>query len=145
MTKRVKNHLVQSVDSSKIYQKGFEEISRLLESSNISGCSMISNRIITFASLIEDKNGVLVGEILESCFTEIEDINKSYVIPDDKKASLLTILKSNLQKIASNFKDDNIIELYNSLREMRSTTTNFQLTSFVNLERRKGGYTEVPW
>lgn len=122
-------------DVKEIFIEELENIQNLLEHRNYTASARTAHSLITIASYAQHNDGIFVAEVLESIFTQLEPLFLRYKISTDTQNNINESLKKQFKLLLNSYKDMNISKMYESLKELRSVTTTFQLMVPTRFER----------
>ena len=125
-------------DIYQIFDENFETLARFVGKTGFKNCFNIVadlNRISTFSDF---RRGVLIAEILEGVFSQIDPLLKQYDIPDTDRKQMEDKISQNIVLLSSTYKNDDKEKLYEILEDLRFTATAFQFKCWNNWKRKKG-------
>ena len=118
-------------------EKPFCDILEQLKDSNFNGCAHISSDLIRASILFENIDGVMIAEVLESVFGQLYHLKSNYNINQEKHNALIDDLVNDIQKLDYSLKNNNDIETYNTLKNIRYIATKFQVRVWHTLPETK--------
>lgn len=127
--KRMKNTI-------EIFDENLKVIVNMLKESNYAGCNRISRKLITVATMSNFKDGVFISEILEGIFDQLDDVVTRYEVDGDKLKKLNMLLIERGNTLVEALKNNSNEKLYEILKEMRYSVTEFQINSFNTTKRK---------
>ena len=95
---------------------------------NYSSFSIIGTGITYFSLPLKEKVGVLIGELLESTFTELERNINTVRVPPELITENLSKLLSPIQDLSDAINADNLEGICLALAEIRYFTTDIQFS-----------------
>lgn len=126
-------------DMYQIFDESFANLDNLIEKSSYTNCYNIAKDLTRISTLADYKDGILITEVLEKIFNEIEPLLLEYKIPEKDSNALKEELKKYVGLLSQSYKDENKTKVYEILKELRSVATQFQFQCWNILERKPGG------
>lgn len=102
--------------------------------SNFLGCSIISSDILRYSDFVSFADGVMIGEIYESIFANLQDLSKGYEIEKEDLLNLKETISDSIKVIIDSnldINDEYKIKIYNTLSNLRYKVTRMQLEYFT--------------
>lgn len=127
------------VDINDINQKLLGKIIKAMENSDFALCTNLSSEMIRISDYVDFIDGIFFGEFFESLFSNINSINAEYVIEE----AVINNLKSDIINLISILRDsiplddNNKINIYNLITNIRAKASRLQLESFRGERKRK--------
>ena len=119
-----------------IFDEWLEEVLVLVDDENYASCgSMTSERISTFC-FADFEDGVLVAEVLEAVFLQLNHVCSEHDIDDKFRKNIHDTIKDDLVRIQQ--AHDNKENMYDALKKIRYNVTQHQLSllKFVSLMKK---------
>lgn len=126
-----------------IFDENFRLITKTLNQGNYEGCSNLSTNLITISFLANYDDGVLIGEVCEGVFHQIEPLLQRFELGKEEQESVKEKLRRSIASIAKSYRNENKNDLYVALRDMRAVATNFQFRTVTTVKsnpRMEGRY-----
>ena len=123
-------------DIYQIFAENLETLAGFVGKTGFKNCFNIVadlNRISTFSDF---RGGVLIAEILEGVFSQIDPLLKQYDIPDTNRKQMEGKISQNIVLLSS-YKNNNKEKLYEILKDLRFTVTAFQFKCWNNWKRKE--------
>jgi len=116
------------------------EIKTMVLGKNFTNASRTSSELIRFSTLIDNEDMILIGEVLESVFSQIKPIFDNYILSDEEISSIIDNLGSDLNSLIENYQTQEYEKLYYDLRNLRAKATKLQLNNsrLGKLKEKKG-------
>ena len=117
------------------------KLKNIVEQNNYPSFSTIGTGITYFSLAVKEKVGVLIGELLESTFRELERNINSVRVSSELIAEDLSKLIPHIQDLIDAIKEDNLQKICLALAEIRYFTTDTQFSfptkfKYFNSRRR---------
>ncbi len=137
----------------KDFKEGFlENISKIqlqFDESNFIGCRRLSSELIAASNFFDFVDGVLIAEILESIFDNLNELNDRYEIEKEDLAELNKLITNIIKMINNsnlNFNDKNKIKIYDLLKDFRVKATRMQVNYHMvkKLKKEESGVLPFP-
>ena len=116
------------------------KLKNTVEQNNYSSFSIIGTSITYFSFAVKEKIGVLIGELLENTFNELERNIDGVRVPSELITENLSKLLPPIQNLIDAIKADNLQEICLALAEIRYFTTDTQFnfpTKFTDFNQRR--------
>lgn len=113
-----------------IFDEYLRLIKNMLEQSNYYGCTRIARKLTTVSTMSGFKDGVLISEVCEGIFDQLDDVVKRYKVDEEKLKKIDKLLIELTNTLVEVMKNDSKEKLYEVLKEMRYSVTEFQINSF---------------
>ncbi|WP_174591672.1 hypothetical protein [Methanocella conradii] len=114
-------------DAFQALEDNIRVIINLVERNDYNSSRRFCTYLITTYTFLDYDDGILIFEILESVMDQIEDGLGFFEISDDVKNDLSKQIIKQLGIILTSYNNKNKEQLYDSLKEIRSIATRFQL------------------
>lgn len=123
-------------DVSQIFDENLLLMCETLGKYNFSGCKTISTDLLRISALADYKDGVLIGEVLEAVFGEIGNTFELYEIREKDRDTLAEEITGQINLLTTSNKA-NEKNIYEILRNIRYTTTKFQIMCFQTRKMKR--------
>ena len=133
-------------DKFEIYDAVFQKLDALIEKSMFTNCYSMCSDLTRYSSISNYTDGLLISEILEGIFSQLNDVFERYKIPESEQCTLTTKMKDGIQKISMSYKDEDKNPVYDGLKNMRNDATCFQMkcwNSFSHKPVKRRGLGEL--
>ena len=111
-----------------ILNDNINEMIKLLNNFNFSGCGSIANSLTKTFLVIKNQRGVLISEFLEWLFDNLEGADEQSQNEDAKKIKKVVVSFFDQLKKFSIFDEKNDKEIMKILTDVRYKVTEYQLT-----------------
>ena len=128
----MKDKVISMKDGKTVFTDRIKNIQKNLENANYSVCYRISNDLVRFVGNLELKDEVFISEVLESVFSNLEDMSSRYEIPKDVKNKMNLDILEKMKLLADIYNTKNPSQVYESLKQLRYTTTQYQFNVWQN-------------
>ena len=119
-----------------VFDECLTKIENIIENKQLINCYRQCADLTGYSALANFKDGLLISEILEGVFMQLNNVFDNAEIPESEQKQFLAKLKSNISQIKSTYKEDDKNNLYNALKEIRSTATYFQINCWTTLPNK---------
>lgn len=126
-------------DFKESFLENLSKIPLQYNNSNFIGCRRLSTDIIAVSNFVEFFDGVLIGEIFESIFENLDDLNDRYEIEKEdlmELNELITKIVMLFNNSNLNINEKNKTKLYDLLKDFRFKVTSMQL-NYYNIKKPK--------
>ena len=130
-----------------VFDDYLNKLKSAIEQSRLSNCYDMCNSLTRYSAMSGYQDGVLISEILESVFFQLRRLFDTVNIPKTVQKEFLTELKTHVVSVGTTYKNDDKNPIYNTLKEIRNLTTNFQFHCWdtfsakpTSLRRRVGQF-----
>ena len=86
----------------------------------------MSSDLTKYSIMADYQDGVLIAEIFEGIFSQIDDLFTTTDVPENQREQILTELKNHIVSIEKTYKDDDKNLIYQELKKIRNIATRFQ-------------------
>lgn len=117
-------------NTNEIFDENLRIIVEMLEKSNYHGCTRIARKLITVSTMSNFKDGVFISEVLEGIFDQLDDVVRRYKVDENELKKIIKVLIEQSNALVEALKNDSKEKLYEVLKEMRYSMTEFQIKSF---------------
>ncbi|MCZ7398659.1 MAG: hypothetical protein O8C62_03095 [Candidatus Methanoperedens sp.] len=127
-------------DFKESFLEKFSEIPLQFNNSNFVGCRRLSTELISVADFVDFLDGVLIGEIFESVFMNLDEINDHYEIEKEELMELNELINNILKLLNNsnlNINEKNKTKLYDLLKDVRGKVTRIQLSYLIIKKPKK--------
>lgn len=121
-------------DVKMVFTDRFKDVQKNLENANYSVCSRIAHDLVNFAWNLELKEEVFINEVLESVFTNLEEISIGYQIPKEIRSEINSDIAEKMNSLVDTYNTKDPSKLYESLKQLRYITTRHQLNVWQNYD-----------
>ena len=123
-------------DLFQIFDESFETIQKLIEDDNYAGSSSISTDLITVSVMSDFQDGILIGEVLEGVFDQIDQLFYTYALKAEVQNAIRKQTYEQVALIGKSYKNGEKEKLYEALRNIRAIATQFQFKCFKTIKPR---------
>lgn len=127
-------------DFKESFLEKLSEIPLQFNTSNFRGCRILSTDLIAVSNFVNFFDGVLIGEILESVFENLNALNDKYEIEKEELMELNELI-TNIVGLVNNsnlsINEKNKIKLYDLLKDFRFKVTGMQLNYRITKKPKK--------
>ena len=117
-------------DVYQIFDDGFQNMARL-EELDFKSCLNIAHDLIIIATHFDFKYGVIIAEILEGIFAQVEHLYEHYQIPMDDTKQIKQEISQGIVLLSSTYRNNDDVRVYNILADLRFAATKFQYNCFT--------------
>ncbi|MCL2641995.1 MAG: hypothetical protein FWD52_00545 [Candidatus Bathyarchaeota archaeon] len=115
---------------SEIFADLFTAIRAAVEENNFFACTNISSELILVSELAGFKDGVFIGEVFESSFSQMRSLFNEYVFGSQELELFTESTKQYIQIIADNYENPDKTQVYEALKNIRNDITVLQIKTF---------------
>lgn len=123
-------------DTFEIFDTNLQQLDSLIEKNLFLNCHHACTDLTRYSVMSNYTDGLLVSEVLEGVFAQMQTMFDMYKIPDDEKRTITYELKDGINKIKNSYQDEDKNLLYNGLKKTRNDSTNFQMKCWNTFPRR---------
>jgi len=114
-------------DYRAVIEENFLTMREMVEVYNLRAAFTIVSDLTKVCTLFDDEDGIIIMEVLEGIFSQVGPIFEKYELSENIKSEFTSIAVVELDKLIENYKSNNQIEIYKSLRYIRSISTKLQI------------------
>ena len=122
------------VSIEELFEKSFSNMISHID--NLKTCSNIATSLADLSIMHENKDGVMIAEILAGTFYNIHMITLDFNVNHDDLNELKKDFIHNIQLLSTSFKEGNFKEVYVNLKNISYGGYKFQYTAFQTLSER---------
>jgi hypothetical protein len=125
-----------------IFDESLMTIQKLINDKNYAGSSGISTDLITISVMSDFRDGIIIGEVFEGVFDQINQLFQGFKIDAESHTSIAKQIADQVTSVHKSYRDENKEGLYDALRDLRSIATQFQFKCFRTMKAKHEMETE---
>ena len=124
-------------DLNDIFMEKLTLMQKLSSELNFHACSRISTDLISVSSMLDYKDGVFVGEVLEAMFDQLRRLLVDFELDEKDQNILKENFVKNLELVSQTFTKSDKNQIYTALSNLRFEATQLQYKCFHTLKRKE--------
>lgn len=122
-----------------IFDENLIKLKNQVDEKNYNNCFRITIDLTRISTLSNFKDGLLISEILENVFQQIDSIIIQYIVEKEETDELNRQVTEILDIILKSYKDESKQNLYDALKELRYIATQFQFKNWHTKKQKISG------
>lgn len=120
-----------------IFDEKLALMQKLSSELNFRACLSNTTDLILVSIMFDYKDGVFIGEVLESIFEQTWRLSRDFILTDDDQNMVKEKYNEYLEQIAKTYKNTDKNELYNALLNLRFEITKLQFKCLQTYRRKE--------
>ena len=116
-------------DIIQAFDDGLTNMLDLVDTKNYLACKELSSELIIISYHGDLDDGIFIGEMLESAFSQVDNLTSIYQISDKYQNDIRDKLKDQLILLSKSLKEKNKNNIYEALKLLRCIATKYQLSA----------------
>lgn len=114
-------------DYEAVVKENFSIIREMVEIHNFRSAFTVVSDLTKICALFDDEDGIIIMEVLEGVFSQVGPVFENYELSENVQNEFTSIAIAELDKLIENYTSKNQIEIYRSIRYLRSISTKLQI------------------